>query len=84
MVEGTDAEAKGEEVMARRVVIEIADEAIKGITADGRLEVLVIRYDDLLASVIVEETPEVEVDVTRVQRLFANPHSEEDDVFGGA
>ncbi|OAI41694.1 hypothetical protein AYO40_02555 [Planctomycetaceae bacterium SCGC AG-212-D15] len=70
--------------MARRVVIEVADEAIKAITADGALEVLLIRYDDLLASVIVEEAPGVEVDAGRVRRLFDNPHSEEDDVFGGA
>lgn len=70
--------------MVRRIVIEIADEAIKGITADGAAEVLVIRYDDLLASVVVEESPPVEVDAGRVARLFDNPHSEEDDVFGGA
>lgn len=70
--------------MARRIVIEIADEAIKGITADGSLDVLLLRYDDWLSTIVVEETPKVEVDAARVRRLFDDPHSEEDDVFGGA
>ena len=51
-----------------RIVIEIADGVVR-VTSDRPVEVLVVRYDDLLAEPEPEDCP-VAVDARRVERLF--------------
>lgn len=62
-------QGKGAAVVGRiRVVIEVADGIVR-VTADGRVEILLLRYDDLLADAQPEDCP-VAVDRRRVERLF--------------
>lgn len=57
-----------------RVVIEVADGVVR-VTAARPVEVLLVRYDDLLADAQPEDCP-VAVDARRVERLF-RAHSDE-------
>ena len=51
-----------------RILIELAD-GVVNVTADRLVEVLVLRYDDLLADAVPERCP-VAVNRRRVNRLF--------------
>lgn len=51
-----------------RIVIEVSD-GVVSVTADRPVEVLVLRYDDLLADAVPEACP-VAVNHRRVNRLF--------------
>lgn len=60
-----------------RVIVEIVGREVCAITADGPVQLRVLRYDTITADVTVEPTPEVELDAERVALLFTNPYSEQ-------